>query len=246
MREAPNNPAGNRIPAGTNEKALVASIEHSGYPLQGIVAAKLLDRFGVTEEWGYRDRDTGEHRTLDIYAYRKLRENSVAETSRLLLIECKRSNSAFVFFRSVVDRPLADFPAVVGLLRDYVEVSEPQRRRTHFVSIGEVLGLKDVNSVKFDPPLCSAFVKGEPKGDKVTLTGTSRSIASSFHLQRAWISRAIGLPRSRHGRACRPLPFAWLSSTLRWSLRKAQVRRPIRSCVHGFECSDKRLRRRTR
>jgi hypothetical protein len=56
-------------------------------------------------------------------------------------------------------------------LRDSVEVSEPQRRRTHFVSIGEVLGLKDVNSVKFDPPLCSAFVKGEPKGDKVTLTG---------------------------------------------------------------------------
>jgi hypothetical protein len=58
MRTHPSNPAGNCLPPSTTDKGIVAAIETSGYPLQGIVTAKLLSHgFNASEEWGYIDRD---------------------------------------------------------------------------------------------------------------------------------------------------------------------------------------------
>jgi hypothetical protein len=69
MKQKPGNPERNRIPAGIGESDLITAIEKSGYPLQSIVADRLVKGgFNVTEEWGYTDRDSGEPRSLDVLA----------------------------------------------------------------------------------------------------------------------------------------------------------------------------------
>ena len=49
MRINSGNPNRNQLPAGIDETELIKAIESSGYPLQGIVASKLKDYFGVTK-----------------------------------------------------------------------------------------------------------------------------------------------------------------------------------------------------
>ena len=84
----------------------------SGYPLQGIVAEKMeFAGFKVTEEWGYIDNDTREHRSLDLFASRGLESNAAAKViPRLdLLIECKRTIHPYVFskrFLKSLRRPI--------------------------------------------------------------------------------------------------------------------------------------------
>jgi hypothetical protein len=62
----------------------------------------LQKSFSVTEEWGYQDRTTQEHRTLDIFAYRKLPEENRAglliALALVLLVECKRSQNPYMCF----------------------------------------------------------------------------------------------------------------------------------------------------
>jgi hypothetical protein len=73
----------------------------SGYPLQAVVAEKLMDAgFKVVEEWGFIDKDTKEQRSLDILAFKKLRnDKDTVIPSLTLLIECKRTIHPFVFFK---------------------------------------------------------------------------------------------------------------------------------------------------
>ena len=68
----PANPEKNSLSTGVNEAELIRAIDMSGYPLQGVVAGKLKEHFTVSEEWGYLDRDTKEHRSLDLHAFRQL------------------------------------------------------------------------------------------------------------------------------------------------------------------------------
>jgi hypothetical protein len=118
MNQHSDNPPGNRLPAGVAEDQLVDAVKVSGYPLQSLVAQELASRFEVIEEWGYTDRTTKEHRTLDIYAFCQLGEDTGVGRPRLhLLVECKRSNLPFVFFPPGVPRLAFDFPEVLGLGR---------------------------------------------------------------------------------------------------------------------------------
>src|SRR5687768_10945920 len=117
MRQSSTNPSKNVLGPSVKEAALIKAIETSGYPLQGIVAEKLIDAgFEVAEEWGFIDRDTNEHRSLDISASRKWGDNKDPVVPSLsLLIECKRSTHPYVFFKKVSEVPAHVFPLVSGV-----------------------------------------------------------------------------------------------------------------------------------
>ena len=107
MRHSSTNPPTNVIPPGIEEPNLVRAVEMSGYPLQGIVAEKLLlGGFTITEEWGFIDSETQEHRSLDLRAFQFTGNPSSGSgviPQLTLLIECKRTGHPYVFFRRVSD-----------------------------------------------------------------------------------------------------------------------------------------------
>lgn len=174
MKADKSNPESNQLPTGISETELVNAIEASGYPLQGIVASKLDSHFSVTEEWGYIDRDSKDHRALDIFAHKRLHEdnNAPIQPNLVLLIECKRSRHPYVFFENVIERSIPGFPFVSGLPRDRVSISEQNGNRSRDAFGEEVLGLSEFPLIEPGPPKCAAFSKGIPSGKKVKLSGT--------------------------------------------------------------------------
>jgi hypothetical protein len=98
IRQDSANPKKNVLPPGVDEAELLRAIDTSGYPLQGLVAAKLSKHFKVSEEWGYLDRDTQDHRTLDLHAFRNFdaEPGATVQPGLVLLVECKRSVHPFV------------------------------------------------------------------------------------------------------------------------------------------------------
>lgn len=164
MRVDPKNPPENILPAGTTPEALIAGIEASGYPLQGVVASQLKSDFDVVQEWGYIDRDTKEHRSLDVHAHRWLEDDRTAniQPSLSLLIECKKSSKhPYVFFRDVVRRKWSHFPRVSGIGHDSVPLSAGGT--TRYYSASEVMGLPKLAFIGKGPAQCSSFGSGEPK-----------------------------------------------------------------------------------
>lgn len=174
MRQNPENPLSNRLPKGLEETSFIEAIEGSGYPLQGIVSEKLQDQFHVTEEWGYIDDETKEHRSLDLFAYRKLSENSKSpvQTSLVLLIECKKSFHPYVFFQDVTTRQIPRFPPVVGVPRGHVPIHDKSGHRMSEIHPSRAIGLDKHPFVELGPPKCAAFSKAVPKGKKVELFGS--------------------------------------------------------------------------
>ena len=174
MRQCESNPSQNKLPPGIKEPELVQAIENSGYPLQGVTAAKLLSEFSVTEEWGYIDRDSQEHRTLDVFAFKPLTDDKSANIQPLLilLIECKRSEHPYVFFQTVTDRQIPQFPHVAGLPRGIVSIHESSGNRMQECPGDKALGLNALPFVRSGPPHCCAFSKAEPSGNKVRLSGS--------------------------------------------------------------------------
>lgn len=174
MKTTANNPETNQLPAGIEDENLVKAIMSSGYPLQGIVASKLSDQFTVTEEWGFVDRDTQEHRSLDVVAYKPLYNEScdAVRPGVFLLIECKRSIHPYVFFKSVPNRSIPGFPSISGLIRRRVSIHNQAGTSSTEVHGCAALGLAEHDFIKTNPPRCSAFSKAVPSGKKVELSGT--------------------------------------------------------------------------
>jgi hypothetical protein len=174
MKQDPSNPARNCLPKSIAKEDLVAGIETSGYPLQGIVASKLIKTFVVSEEWGYIDRDSKEHRSLDLFAYKSLDAEGTGSVrpDLVLLIECKRSQHPYIFFKNVTERPIPRFPMVAGLIRGVVPIHELSKNRMREVRGAEVLGVDKIPFVEPGPPKCSAFSRGVPSGKKVDLSGS--------------------------------------------------------------------------
>lgn len=172
MDKSPDNPSGNKLASGISESNLIRAIESSGYPLQGVVASKLQAEFGVTEEWGYIDRDTQELRSLDVFAFKKFGDEGDLQPHLVLLIECKRSIHPYVFFKNVVDRKIPRFPKIAGLTRSSITVHESSGNRSCETSGADVLGLAELPFIRPGPPHCSAFAKAVAQGEKVTLSGS--------------------------------------------------------------------------
>ncbi len=173
MRQHPDNPTENVIPPGTSNAAIIEAIESSGYPLQSVVAGKLTGDFGVTEEWGYIDRDSGEHRSLDVFAFKLLGDRrGPVQPAMALLIECKKSKHPYAFFHSVTERRIPDFPAIAGLSGNQIAIEEVSSGRRRYVSGAQALGLNRHPFVEKGPPRCSAFSRIELKGNKADASGS--------------------------------------------------------------------------
>jgi hypothetical protein len=193
MNSAPHNPAQNQLPPELPEGKFLKAIEECGYPLQGLVANALMASFSVTEEWGYIDRDSGDHRSLDIFAYRKLRPEpgSLLYPAIALLVECKRTNHVHVFFQRVVKRPIPDYLSVTGCPRRSTISWGNSSRDVH---ASKVLGLTDLPFlVRPDagPPVVRPLPEGIDKETESSFQGPSHSTAWSCRWSRLMRARVI-------------------------------------------------------
>lgn len=194
MRQHSDNPGGNRLPEGIGEECLISTIQSSGYPLQGVVASKLDGLFVVTEEWGYIDRDSKQHRSLDVVAYKQLEANETdaVKPCLALLVECKRSKHPYIFFKDVIERRLLHFPATCGLHNNRITIYEESKKRSQFVPAARLLGIDKLPFTEGGPPKCSAFSKAIPRGKKVELSGDDPFNSLVLPLTRA-LDHAVGV-----------------------------------------------------
>lgn len=171
MKAHPRNPVANNLPPGVSEDQLVAAVTDSGYPLQAIVAGNLAAYFSVTEEWGYVDRATGEHRSLDVFGYKTLKPCSDRLVPSLtLLVECKRSELPFVFFTPGVPRIPPGFPSIFGFAKDKFEL-HVARTSMKYVAPADFARLADLPFVGMGPPMAVAFARAERQGKTFELSG---------------------------------------------------------------------------
>lgn len=170
MTKTDGNPEANQLPAGVTAEQLEAAVRNSGYPLQRVVAEELLRDFKVTEEWGYLDRESKEHRTLDVFGIRRLSENAGLWLSIAVLVECKRSDLPWVFFEAAAPEVPREFPAVAGLHGKTPEIHVPGIG-SRSAPVAEFLRLADFGFVSHGPPVCSSFARTERKGKEFDLSG---------------------------------------------------------------------------
>ncbi|HEX3529700.1 MAG TPA: hypothetical protein VH988_21795 [Thermoanaerobaculia bacterium] len=172
MTKTDGNPDSNRLQAGVSAEQLEAAVRKSGYPLQRVVAEELLRDFNVSEEWGYLDRESREHRALDVFGFRRLNDDTAGLwLSTAVLVECKRSGLTFVFFEAAASKVPREFPAVAGLHGKTPEINVAGVGSSSAPE-AELLRLADLELVSHGPPVCSSFAKTEPKGKALDLSGT--------------------------------------------------------------------------
>lgn len=123
---------------------LEAAVATSGYPLQIEVEEFLGSDYFVQQEWGFKDRESGKVRAMDLYVRRNL--YSIADVNRYnvrptlnLLIECKRSELPWVFFGG--ERARGGFPEVMGLPSRDIVVSTDDDRSTWTLPILNTLNM---------------------------------------------------------------------------------------------------------
>ena len=160
------------LPAGVDPGKLVRAVQASGYPLQTVVARRLSEQFNIVEEWGYVDRVSHDHRTLDIFAQRSLEAKSPRlEPALVLLVECKRSDLPYVFFAAAIPRTPSELPSIFGLARNrFLLYGEPSRHRE--VPIAHFLRCSDFPFVRSGPVIVSTFSRVERKGKEFKLSGS--------------------------------------------------------------------------
>jgi hypothetical protein len=198
MKLKTNNPERNRLPPGIAEDDLIKGIEKSGYPLQSVVAERLVKRgYSVTEEWGYADRDSGEPRSLDVLASSEGRFDLRAEVvpSIVLMIECKKSEHPFIFFRMVTRPDMPWFPSIFGLPHQGVSLKESKNPERHELApASRALGLSELPFVSLGTDRAASFSQAIPHGKKVDLSG-----AEAFNHLILPLSKAADHARSVYG-----------------------------------------------
>ena len=171
MNETGNNPALNRLQAGVGAEELEKAVRLAGYLLQRVATELLGDSFNIAEEWGFRDRETNAHRSLDLFDFRNVRNSNRLRVYAALLVECKRSDLPFVFFEAAARRIPSDLPRVAGLRGRKPEVHE-RGGGLQIPTIATFLSLRDCAFVSGGSPMCSSFTKTERKGKKLNLSGS--------------------------------------------------------------------------
>jgi hypothetical protein len=189
VRVSSNNPPTNKLENGITESDILNAVSQSGFPLQSFVANE-LESFQIQEEWLYIDRDTNEQRALDIMAQRPLELNEQWFKVRVrphlcLLIECKKSNSPWVFFLSKKIW-LSKFPRVAGLKSEEIQFKTNGDLSTHSFPLMESLGLSSHTFVTSDVPTCTSFSKCVRKLKEAELTGDESYKSLVFPLGKAF------------------------------------------------------------
>lgn len=167
------NPESNHLKAGLTLEALGDAIEKSGYPLQSSVFELLESDFHVQQEWGFRDRITGEMRSCDLMATRELAAPSAAEsrirTSLTVLTECKQSDLPYVFFSPNRSSWRLKLPQLAGLAQEEVKVWSDDTRSTFLFPVMRALELSEEPFMSRDG--FSIMSKCARKGPKLELSG---------------------------------------------------------------------------
>ncbi|MEU5207711.1 hypothetical protein [Streptomyces sp. NPDC020742] len=122
--EEPMEPGWGHLKAGLTFDDLREAVEKSGYPLQSTTFELLEQDFRLQQEWGFRDRISGDMRSIDLLATRELGHLASADSrirpSLAVLIECKQSELPYVFFSPSAGPWRLDLPTVCGLKVDAV------------------------------------------------------------------------------------------------------------------------------
>ncbi|HKO36395.1 MAG TPA: hypothetical protein VJV21_07945 [Pyrinomonadaceae bacterium] len=169
VQQTRDNPPQNALPSEIDETVVAEAIAASGYPLQLRVASFLSSRFKLVEEWAFKDRTTGELRSLDLYATMQLSDTGVVRPGLTLLIECKRSRLPYVFFRTATPPEIQSFPAIHGLRAETLTTHAPNAQMQ--MPIGHLLGLGAEPFATKGPDFCATFSKCARKGKDVELSG---------------------------------------------------------------------------
>jgi len=209
MEEIVNIPVGwNELKAGITREDLRRAIAKSGYPLQASVAEVIRNTISsagldhamfLQEEWAYIDGDSGETRSIDIFADISLStEEQQLGITLDLLVECKQSELPYVFFiRGKAPGLTGLFPEIVGLKSNYIEVYIKKDERTAYgpVSMSIHDGLRFWSEQFFDAPVPYAIslAKSVRKGKELELTGeeayrslTLPLLKAATYLRRSW------------------------------------------------------------
>lgn len=165
----------NELPKGVTVRQIQDAIRASGYPLQLDIASRLNGSWLVTEEWSYIDRTSGDLRALDISAYLPLHEEPLSAAHNVrpgleLLIECKRSELPYVFFKAATSPEIADYPQIHGIRSRDVDVNVV--RATTQIPLSKLLRLSDEGFSRGPVPTCATFSKAVRKGGTFELSGS--------------------------------------------------------------------------
>lgn len=163
------------ISQGITGQEVIDAVKKSGFPLQTLAADQLSSTFHIQEEWAFRDSDSQETRTLDIFAQKdfwqkeKVQPHTRPELN--LLIECKKSESPYVFFLSPNRTYVTDFPVISGLHQDNIALKTDDDRSTYNYSIIHCLDLHSHPFFSDKIPSAMTFSKVIHSGNKIELNG---------------------------------------------------------------------------
>jgi len=158
------------------EEALRDAVEHSGYPLQTVIAGFLADRgYRIDEEWGWLDQDRDVERTLDVLAERRSDDWQDSDRGqvlpvRSLLIECKQSRNPYLGFAAVSPPALRDHPRVIGLNYTMLRIHSDQDQSFARFPIVQSLGLTS-HPYLSEPLIISSLSRAHPNGKRVEISG---------------------------------------------------------------------------
>ncbi|RAZ73460.1 hypothetical protein [Planococcus halotolerans] len=171
------NPETNQLPQGIEINDIKLAVDSSGYPLQTIIAQKLLDKdFMIQDEWSYVDSQSNSLRTMDIVA-QKMLWNLEKYQPRIrpelnLLIECKQSNLPYIFFLNNTKPIRYEFPIIAGVPHEEITISSNDTISTYINPVYATLGLEAEAFFRETPEFCSTFSKCSRRGKNIELSGS--------------------------------------------------------------------------
>lgn len=189
MQSSENNPAENKLHAGTTEQALIDAIEASGYPLQSVAIDAILKalkaprfRVSVQEEWSYLDKDENTVRHIDgLISYMfggqgkendrgfPVKPSGYIRQSADFLLECKQSELPYIFFlRPSRSGPI---PRIVGMRYPEIEVRLGSNSGPHLPTpLSDILEIPRMEFAS-EPPTAVSMSKAHWKGKALELSG---------------------------------------------------------------------------
>lgn len=180
------------LQVGVTGADLLEAINKSGYPFQAVVADTIRGKLHaydeylkLQEEWAYIDSDTGQPRSIDIFAELSLLDpdghiqRNLRVTPHLsLLVECKKSDTPYVFFlREVYPTRSFAFPEIAGLKTDDIQVFHDSRPEEVHAEVPVLMSLHDLMGFHHLPfftcpsPFAISFSHAARKGSRLELTG---------------------------------------------------------------------------
>jgi hypothetical protein len=179
MKAASENPTSNQLPAGLEGIDIEAAVDASGYPLQTSVASDLLSKFDLVQpEWAYTDSDTGQIRTLDVLAQKRLYSTEQGQLylrpELALLIECKQSEMPYVFFSLDKPPPGARHAlTVAGLRHEKLTITTDDDPSSWTFPVLHALELDQDDFISNPPIAAAAMSKLARRGNKLELSGAN-------------------------------------------------------------------------